>query len=136
VAAFLLDTTVLIDILRGRPQTREKLRALRRGRDSLYCCVVNVEEIVRGLRPTDEEGAQRLLAGLRLAHIGRREAWDAGEWRHLLAARGQSVAQADALIAAAAHSLGATIATGNIKDFPTDQAPLDGLLVEHWPAGQ
>jgi predicted nucleic acid-binding protein len=136
VAAFLLDTTVLIDVLRGRPGTLERLRSLRRSHDDVYVSAINVEELVRGLKPAEEQAATHLIAGLRIAPLRRREGWNAGEWRRALAATGRTVAQADALIAAAAHSLPATIATGNLKHFPTGQAPLADLVVEHWPTGE
>jgi predicted nucleic acid-binding protein len=42
--------------------------------------------------------------------------------------RGRTLALADCLIAAAAVGIGATLATGNPKDFP-----MKGLTVEHWP---
>jgi predicted nucleic acid-binding protein len=51
MAAVLLHTTVLIDILRGRPATVAKLRRLRSGGVVPYTCAINVEEVVRGLRP-------------------------------------------------------------------------------------
>jgi predicted nucleic acid-binding protein len=135
VAAFLLDTTVLIDILRGRPETTERLRALRKGGDRAYVCAVNVEETLRGLRPSELQAATRLFAGLWVSPLGRRQGWNAGEWRRGLAVRGRTVAQADGLIAAAADALGATLATGNVKDYPTGQPPLESFAVEHWPAG-
>jgi predicted nucleic acid-binding protein len=47
MAAVFLDTTVLIDILRGRLATVAKLRRLRTGGDVPYTCAINVEEVVR-----------------------------------------------------------------------------------------
>lgn len=135
MGAFLLDTTVLIDVLRGRPGTLERLGSLRRSHDEVYVSAVNVEEVARGLRACEEQAATRLIEGLRIAPLGRRQGWNAGQWRRALAAKGRTIAQADALIAAAAHSLPATIATGNVKHFPTGQAPLPNLVVEHWPTG-
>jgi hypothetical protein len=44
------------------------------------------------------------------------------------AAKGVTLAQADCLIAATAHSSGATLATANVRDFP-----MPGLRVEGWP---
>jgi predicted nucleic acid-binding protein len=114
----------------------ERLRCLHRSHDDLYVSPINVEEVVRGLKPAEEQAATHLIAGLRIAPLRRREGWNAGEWRRALAATGRTVAQADALIAAAAHSLPATIATGNVKHFPTGQAPLADLVVEHWPTGE
>jgi predicted nucleic acid-binding protein len=136
VGAFLLDTTVLIDVLRGRPHTLQRLRALRSSRDDIYVSAINVEEVVRGLKPLEHPPARNLIAGLRLAPLGRRQGWAAGEWRRALAVQGRTVAQADALIAAAAYSLPATIVTGNVKHFPPGQAPLADLVVEHWPSGE
>jgi predicted nucleic acid-binding protein len=128
MARTLLDTTVLIDLLRGRPGPTERLRDLRRRGDRAYTCAINVEEIVRGLRDDENDHARRLFAGLRLAPLGRSEAWRAGEWRRSFADRGRVLSQADCLIAAAAHAAGATLATGNVKDFPMPE-----LEVEHWP---
>lgn len=48
----LLDTTVLIDILRGRPAL-ERLHALRSRADPPATSAVSVEEVIRGLRPAE-----------------------------------------------------------------------------------
>ena len=130
MAAVLLDTTVLIDLLRGRRGARERLAALRAAADTPYACAINVEGTVRGLRPSDVEPARRLVAGLRMAPLGADEGWQAGEWRRAYAARGRTLTQADCLVAAAARAVGARLATGNPKDFPMRE-----LRVEHWPAG-
>ena len=74
--------------------------------------------------------AQRLITGLRMVPLSAAEGWQAGEWRRRFAARGTTLAQADCLIAAAAHAVGARLATGNPKHFPMRE-----VTVEHWPAG-
>lgn len=130
MAGVLLDTTVLIDLLRGRPEARNRLFALREGGDNPYVCAVNVEETVRGLKQREYPAARALFAGVRVAALGATAGWLAGEWRWEFARRGRTLAQADCLIAAAAVSLGGRLATGNPKDFPMDE-----LTVEHWPAG-
>lgn len=129
VGAVLLDTTVLLDALRGRPVV-ERLRGLRRAGDTPFVCAVNVDEVVRGLRPSEEAGARRLLTGLRIAPLGREEGWRAGRWRREMAASGRTLTQADCLVAAAAVGVGARLATGNPDDFPMAE-----LVVEHWPVG-
>jgi predicted nucleic acid-binding protein len=129
MGAVLLDTTVLIDLLRGHAAV-ERLRALRRAGDDPYACAVNVEETVRGLRPDDAEPAARLFQGLRVVPLGQREGWQAGEWRRDYATSGVTLSQADCLVAAAALTVGGRLATGNPKDFPMAE-----LAVEHWPAG-
>jgi predicted nucleic acid-binding protein len=131
LAPVLLDTTVLIDLLRGRPDARRRLATLRDAQDAPYVSAVNVEETVRGLRPREQGPAHMLFAGLRVVPLGAAEGWQAGDWRREFARRGRTLAQADCLIAAAALSLGARLATGNPKDFPMRE-----LTVEHWPVGE
>ncbi len=130
MAAVLLDTSVVIDLLRGRPGAVDRLRSARDAGDLPYVCAVTVEETVRGLRESEEAPTRRLFAGLRTAPLDDEEGWQAGEWRRRFAARGQTLSQADCLVAAAALSVGARLATGNSRDFPMDE-----LSVEHWPAG-
>jgi predicted nucleic acid-binding protein len=126
----LLDSTVLIDYLRGRP-TADRVDALLDSGETLATTGVNVEEIVRGLRGKEQEPAQALFSGLFLLSIGAEEGWLAGTWRREAAAKGTTLAQADCLIAAAAVTAGARLATGNPKDFEHTPA-----LVDHWPVGR
>ncbi|MBI2168416.1 MAG: PIN domain-containing protein [Actinobacteria bacterium] len=126
----LLDTTVLIDALRGRPAA-ERVRNLRRAGDVPFACAINVEEVVRGLRAREPRPANHLLRGLRIAPLGRSEGEKAGAWRREFATRGITLSQADCLVAAAALGVGATLATGNPDDFPMEE-----LTVEHWPVGE
>lgn len=130
MAAILLDTTVLIDILRGRTGAVDRLRSVRGRGDTPYVCAVNVEEMARGVRSGEDLAVTTLLRGLRVAPLGVREGWQAGTWRRAFAARGMSLSQADCLIAAAAAGLEARLATGNPKDFPMAE-----IAVEHWPVG-
>ena len=131
MAPVLLDTTVLIDVLRGRAGTRNRLDALHRAGDIPCTCAINVEEVVRGLRPSEIDAARRLVDGLRTLPLGRAEGERAGSWRGEFAARGTTLSQAACLIAAAATSAGARLATGNPRDFP-----MRGLVVDHWPVGE
>lgn len=130
MGVLLLDTTVLIDVLRGRP-TAGRLLGLRRSGDLPATSAINVEEIVRGLRGSEQSVADRLFSGLRVLAVGRAEAELAGGWRRQFAVEGTTLHQADCLIAATAVRAGARLATGNPKDFP-----MAGLLVEHWPVGR
>jgi len=130
VAAILLDTTVLIDALRGRAAA-ERVRGLRRAGDLPFVCAITVEEIWRGLRPGEEPSAVRLLRGLRIAPLGRRQGELAGQWRREVSTQGITLHQADCLIAAAAISIDARLATGNPRHFP-----MADLCVEHWPVGE
>ena len=56
MAAVLLDTTVAIELLRGRDDAIARLRALREAGDRGYVVAITVEEAVRGLRPGSMKG--------------------------------------------------------------------------------
>lgn len=126
----LLDSTVLIDFLRGRPAV-DRVQRLHAAGDVPGTTAINVEEIVRGLRSAEHDAARRLFAGLVIVPISEAEGWQAGQWRRESAARGVTLWQADCLIAAAAARLHAVLATGNPKDFP-----MAGVAIEHWPVGE
>lgn len=130
MTAVLLDTTVLIDLLRGRAGASARLAELRDRGEVPWTSVVNIEEVARGLREAEVAQAHRLLDGLRLAPLGVRQGLVAGSWRRRYALRGVTLSQADCLIAAATLGVGATLATGNPRHFP-----MRGLRVAHWPAG-
>lgn len=127
--ALLLDTTVLIDALRGR-SARDRLLALRASGPIPWICAINIEEVTRGLRESEQGVAERLFDGLRIAGLSRHEGVRAGSWRRRFAARGVTLSQSDCLIAAAALTVDARLATGNPKHFPMAE-----LEVEHWPVG-
>ena len=91
---------------------------------------MNVEEIWRGARENEVDAIRALLSALRTIPLTAREGELAGSWRRDFARRGVTLAQSDCLVAAAAFTAGARLATGNPKDFP-----MPGLEVEHWPAG-
>ena len=126
----LTDTTVLIDYLRNAPSAARVDRLLDRG-DVVCTTAINVEEIARGLRPSEHPVATRLVAGLVIVPLGAREGRQAGDWRREFGTQGTTLAQADCLIAAAALSVDAVLATGNPKDFPMTE-----VSVEHWPVGR
>lgn len=115
--------------MRGRPAV-ERVRGLRDRGDTACTSPVNVEELVRGLRPEELDAATRLVAGLVVLPLGSEEAWRAGTWRRELSARGITLSQADCLVAAVAASARATLATGNPRHFPMDEVRL-----EEWPVG-
>lgn len=125
----LLDSTVLIDALRGRGAAA-RLREMSAAGDVLATSAINVEEIIRGLRPREATTAGRLFDGLVIVPVRRAEGERAGAWRRDHAARGVTLSQADCLVAAAALAVSARLATGNPRDFPMPE-----LTVEHWPAG-
>ncbi len=129
MCALVLDTTVLIDVLRGRPAAA-RLRDLAARREVLLTTTVNVEEIIRGLRPSEQPAADALFTAVRVLPIREPDARRAGAWRREHAARGITLHQADCLIGAVTAGIGARLATGNTKHFPMPE-----VTVEEWPPG-
>lgn len=129
MARLLLDSTVVIDALRGRPAA-DRLAGLRRRGVQPWVCAITVEEIWRGLRAGEEVAVRRFFAAARVASLGAVDGELAGTWRRRFAERGVTLHQADCLVAAAAHRIDASLATANVKDFPMEE-----LVVEHWPVG-
>lgn len=126
----LLDTTVVIDYLRGRAQVARRVEGLVDRGESVATSPVTVQEVVRGLRPKEVPDARALFEGLVVLLIGEAEGWLAGEWQREFTSKGITLGHADCLIAAAAVNSGATLATANVKDFPMPE-----LRLEHWPVG-
>lgn len=124
-----LDSTVLIDYLRGRPAVG-RVRAATAAGDVAATTAINVEEVVRGLRDDEAAAAQTLFRALLVLPIDASAAWRAGSWRRSYAAGGITLWQADCLIAAVAVVNAATLVTGNPRDFP-----MPDVQVEHWPVG-
>ena len=132
MARVLLDSTVVVDVLKGRPGTLARLDALEPAGDVPYVCAITAEEISSGLRPRERDVATELFEGLSTAPLGVAEGRLAGWWRREHRRKGRRLSQADALIAAAAVGIDGRLATGNPRDFER----ISGLEVEHWPVGE
>lgn len=112
---YLLDTSFLIDHWYGA--AGERLAALHASANRLYVTEIVVCELLSGLRRDDFERGLRLLRPFEFVQPGPDVAALAGRWRSEAHAAGRRLSLADALIAAAAHSLEATVVTRNVRDF-------------------
>ena len=117
---------MLIDVLRGGRVT-ERIEEMIQSGDVLATTAINVEEVVRGLRPHELESATHLFDGMVILPMGLSEGWQAGEWRRDYSAKGRTLSQADCLIAAAALTTGAQLLTANVKDFPMPEVKIELL---------
>lgn len=123
----LLDSTILIDYLRGRPAV-ERIRRLVTSGATPATSAINVEEIVRGMRSSETDIVDSLVNGLVVLPTNEAVARLSGQWRAEFWSRGITLHQADCLVAATASFHGARLCTGNPKDFPM-------IDTEHWPVG-
>lgn len=110
-----LDTSVLIDVLRGDEAAAAFLAALPA---VPICSEISRIEIVRGLRSSERRAADRLLASLEWVAVTTEVAQRAGELGREWRASHQGIATADLAIAATVELLGAELATTNVRHFP------------------
>jgi len=115
VNRLLLDTDILINLLRGREAAREFIVS-RMDEDELCCSVIAVAEIVAGMRPHEEPATRRLLDTLTILEANRAIAEKAGGYKG--GTKSHSLELDDCLVAATAFQAGATLATGNGKHYP------------------
>lgn len=114
----LLDTSVLIDHLRGDPAARDALAgAAAEGRRLTASVVVKVE-ILAGMRPTEEAVTRRLLDAIEWLPIDDDIAEHAGQLANRYLRSHPGVDPVDFIIAATAMGHDGSLWTRNVKHFP------------------
>lgn len=118
MATYLLDTTVIIDVINEKKHRRLLLRQLVTQGHILACCPINVSEVYAGLRPKEEEKTRNFLASLDYYPITFPVAELGGLLKRDHGHKGTSLTLTDAVIAAVAIHHQLTLITDNVKDFP------------------
>ncbi|HVA66251.1 MAG TPA: type II toxin-antitoxin system VapC family toxin [Elusimicrobiota bacterium] len=130
MASYLLDTSVIIDVLNGRNEREKLLERLLKDGHTLACCAINVAEIYAGLRAKEEEDTGAFLESLDYMEITFDIARQAGLFKRDFAKKGLTLSVADCLLAATAVSNRCVFITDNIKDFPMKGLALYPLSAE------
>lgn len=110
-----LDTTILIDILRGHRKAVEYVLSLE---EVAVCSEVTRVEVLRGLRSEERRSAEHLFHQLRWVAIDEAIARAAGEFGRHFRRSHSGIGITDLIIAATAESLGLPLATTNVRHFP------------------
>ena len=120
---YLLDSTFAIDYLRADRVAVSRLRQLVEAGDEPFISDVVVCEVATG-SPEDAHGLIALIRGVEFVQPGPEVALIAGQFRAEARRRGFTLGVPDALIAASADALGATVLTKNVRDFALTPVPV------------
>jgi predicted nucleic acid-binding protein len=124
MTTYLLDTSVIIDVLNGKRNRDNLLKGLLSQGDLLACCAVNVSEVYAGMRPKEEAKTEAFLQSLDYYEI----TWDAARRAGLLkrdySKKGQTLSLPDTTVAAVALEYDLTLITDNVKHYPMPELKL------------
>ena len=115
---YLLDTTILIEHLRGKKEAVSFITGLMGQGHRLCVCCVNIAELYSGLNREQGTRAKLLIDALDYCDATTDTAIQAGIYRYEFARQGISLSVTDTLVAAIAKTHGAIIVTANIKHYP------------------
>jgi predicted nucleic acid-binding protein len=114
---YLVDTSVLIDFLRGEPAAVDALLASR-AEGSLHASEITRLEVLAGMRPKEERQTRAVLDIPTWHPVNSEIAELAGALGRAWLPSHGGIDAADLAIAATAQSLGAELLTRNVKHFP------------------
>jgi len=117
VRSLLIDSDVLIDLLRKIASARAFIDAEIKVGSYLFCSVISRTEILAGVRPGEEDAIRALFSIVTPVDVDIAIADRAGEFLCKYA-KSHSVGIGDALIAGTAHEMKLVLITRNVKHYP------------------
>lgn len=112
-----VDTSILIDVLRGEPMAAQVLRQARET-DLLHASELTRLEVLAGMRPSEEDATRGLLGVFTWHPLDESLAEIAGELARRWLPGHRGIDSADLAVAATAVALDASLLTRNVKHFP------------------
>lgn len=116
--AIVVDTSVLIDHLRGDERARAALRQAVDSGERLAASVLTKVEVLAGMRTSEARATRRLLESLDWIDVSDDLAERAGMFANQFLPSHPGVDPVDYVIAATAEYVDARLWTRNIKHFP------------------
>jgi predicted nucleic acid-binding protein len=127
-----LDTSFIVDFLRGSPGAVDYLAALEKGSEAITTSAATVFELIEAAELSCSEkekpGIRELVSSLTVLALDSRTAWAAGELSASLIRSGRQIGLMDTLIGAIALSNCETLVTRNARHF----SRIPGLVVEDY----
>lgn len=127
----ILDTTVFVDVLRGRSEVRQRFldhRPHELAVPSIVRAELAVGAAIANDRWRERFGVDMMLAPLTTIDLDARIATGYGVLRAMLRTSGRELGVADAIVAATAISRDAVLVSSDARAF----AGIPGLTVEDW----
>jgi predicted nucleic acid-binding protein len=121
---FVLDTTFIIDHLRGDPAAQERFDRMFTNGDEPIVNEIVACEAWTGAPTPDDPALRAILDAVKFVQPGPASAERAGAWRQKARRRGFVLSLADALIAAAAEA-DAVVLTRNVREFALTPVRVD-----------
>ena len=118
MTTYLLDTSVIIDVLNAKRQRDVLLRQLLLDGNLLACCAINVTEVYAGMRTQEKPQTKAFIESLDYFGITREVAGLAGQLKRDWADKGITLSVSDVTIAAVVLSNKLVLMTDNVRHYP------------------
>jgi len=115
---YLLDTSVIIDVLNDKHGRAAIIRKFLHQDNSFCCCSINIAEIYAGMRPKERSHTEAFLDSLYCYDITKKIAARAGTLKYEWSQRGITLSTSDTIIAAVALAHNLVLMTDNLKHYP------------------
>ncbi|MGQ0670862.1 MAG: type II toxin-antitoxin system VapC family toxin [Actinomycetota bacterium] len=113
--SFVIDSSVLIDVLRGHEEAARFLVGLA---EIPAASEMSRVEVMHGIRSGERSTMERLFRGLRWIAVDEAVARRAGELGRRWRRSHQGIGPVDLVVAASAQQLDLPVATTNVRHFP------------------
>lgn len=127
VATYLLDTSVIVDVLNERRERGALVEGKLQQGHSLACCSINVTEVFAGMLPHEEVRTEEFLRSLEYFEVSWEAARLGGLVKNSWARQGITLPLTDVTIAAVALVNGLILLTDNLRHFPMPDLQLEPL---------
>jgi hypothetical protein len=114
----LVDTSIMIDTLRGVPAAREAISAAAAAEHQVVASVVSKVELLSGLRAHEKRATRELMAAIAWVAVADETGEEAGGYARTHRRSDHGIGVVDVIIAATVTRLGAQLWTHHVRHCP------------------